>query len=75
MALTEHQRHHVQALLADAPDMKTESERTRVTKEANDLLNATAPWPDAKLRAGEIHDWIEQPETRTLTQSELAKRR
>ena len=74
MALTRHQRHHVTAMLADVPDLPA-ADRGRVAQVAADLLNGTTGWPDPDLQEDEIHDWIEQPDTRAARQAVLARRR
>ncbi len=74
MALTRHQQKHLNALKLDAEDISDGTEKTRVLKEANDILDGREEWPDIRLQSHEIHDWVENPVERTTKQDELSTR-
>ncbi len=59
MALTPHQRLHVQTVLSEAPLITRDSVRDRVITACSDLLDGTAEWPDAYLEESDIADWLE----------------
>jgi len=72
--LTRHQRHHVEVLLKDAADLRRGTDRNRVRRIAQDMLDGTADWPDSRLDPVEIHDYIEKIEERSYWDTELARR-
>ena len=81
MPLDAHQRHHVEALLADSSDRSDtnyidQATRNDVKRSADRLLDGTDDWPDPDLRPSEIHAWFESSEERdVLENKELPKRR
>jgi len=62
MPLTAHQRRHLNAVIADADDLRP-TERARVIREATDILNEVAPWPGIRNTLS-VHDWVEKPAER-----------
>ncbi len=74
MPLDAHQRHHVGALLKDSADLRTGTDRNRVSQLAQDMLDGIEDWPHPKLEPGEIHDYIEKLDRRSYYDSQLATR-
>ena len=75
MALDSQQRQHVERLLIDSKDLRTGAERNRVARIAQDMLDGIVDWPNPKLEAHEIHDYIEKTDDRTFWDDKLVNDR
>ena len=65
---TQHQQRHIDALIVD---MQADGRRAAKIREATDIRDGLAPWPDDRLHPSDLHDYIENQDRKALIEDDL----